>query len=126
MTLLCGIDEAGRGPIIGPLVMCGIVIKESDEAKLKTIKVKDSKLLPRAQREKLFDQILKIVYKHKILIIDSGEIDNAVNNHDGLNLNWLEANKSCEIINELNPKRYNNKGVKQTRSQASFFLIFKS
>ena len=28
--LICGIDEAGRGPVIGPLVMCGILIKEED------------------------------------------------------------------------------------------------
>lgn len=105
MVLVCGIDEAGRGPIIGPLVMCGILIKEEDEEKLKKIKVKDSKLLTKKQREFLYNKIIKIAQKYKIIIISQEEIDRAVKGHDGLNLNWLEADKSAEIINNLNPEK---------------------
>ncbi|MEM4263757.1 MAG: ribonuclease HII, partial [Candidatus Woesearchaeota archaeon] len=60
MVLLCGIEEAGRGPIIGPMVMCGLLINEEDEPKLKAIGAKDSKMLTPKQRERLFDQILKL------------------------------------------------------------------
>ncbi|MFH0867841.1 MAG: ribonuclease HII [Candidatus Woesearchaeota archaeon] len=103
--LICGIDEAGRGPILGPLVMCGLLIKEEDEKKLVKLEVKDSKLLTKARREFLFDKIKDVSYKYEIIEIYPDEIDNAVNNHDGLNLNKLEARKSAEIINLLKPDK---------------------
>ncbi|MCH8004497.1 MAG: ribonuclease HII [Nanoarchaeota archaeon] len=103
--LICGIDEAGRGPVVGPLVMCGILLKEEDEKKLVNLKVKDSKLLTKKKRESLFDKIKDISYKYEIITVFPDEIDNAVNNHDGLNLNKLEARKSAEIINLLKPDK---------------------
>jgi len=105
MSLICGIDEAGRGPVLGPLVMCGILVKEEDEKGLVKLKVKDSKLLTKRKRESLFDKIKDISYKYEIITISPDEIDNAVNNHDGLNLNKLEARKSAEIINLLKPDK---------------------
>ena len=105
MALICGIDEAGRGPVIGPLVMCGLLVKEEDEKKLVKLQVKDSKLLTRERREFLFDKIKDVSYKYEIIIINPDEIDHAVNNHDGLNLNKLEARKSAEMINLLNPDK---------------------
>ena len=57
MTLVCGVDEAGRGPIIGPLVMCGLLVKDENVKELVRLKVKDSKLLTRDVREYLFDKI---------------------------------------------------------------------
>ena len=105
MSLICGIDEAGRGPVLGPLVMCGLLIKEEDEKKLVKIKVKDSKLLTKEKRESLFPKIKDISYKYEILIIEPDEIDEAVNGHDWLNLNKLEANKTAEILNLLNPNK---------------------
>lgn len=105
MTLICGVDEAGRGPVIGPLVMCGVLIEDKDETKLKTLKVKDSKLLTAKQREFLYNKIIKIAKKYKIIIVDVNEVDNAVNGLDNLNLNKLEANKTADIINHLNPDK---------------------
>ena len=103
--LICGIDEAGRGPVIGPLVICGLAIKEENEKELIRIKVKDSKLLTKSIRENLFDKIMDISSKYKIIIIQPNEIDRAVHYHDGLNLNKLEARKSAEILNELSPTK---------------------
>ena len=40
MTLICGIDEAGRGPVIGPMVLAGILIDSREIPKLKNIGVK--------------------------------------------------------------------------------------
>ena len=105
VILICGIDEAGRGPVIGPLVMCGLLVKEDDEKELVKLEVKDSKLLTKAKREFLFDKIKDISYKSEIIVIYPDEIDHAVNNHNGLNLNRLEARKSAEIINLLNPDK---------------------
>lgn len=104
MTLICGIDEAGRGPVIGPLVMAGILIEESNIPKLKSLGVKDSKLLTKIQRNNLFNKIKTTVKKYKILIIEPKEIDQALES-DNLNLNWLEAIKSAEIINNLKPDK---------------------
>ena len=104
MVLLAGIEEAGRGPVIGPLVMCGVLIKESDEYKLVSIGAKDSKLLTPKTREVLYDQILNMVEKYKVIVISPQEIDEALLN-PSMNLNWLEAVKMAEIINELNPDK---------------------
>jgi ribonuclease HII len=103
MALLCGIDEAGRGPVIGPLVICGVLIDEKDEISLKDINVKDSKLLIPHQREEIYE-ILKNKVKYKLLIINPKEIDSALQSQE-INLNWLEAIKSAEIINFLKPAK---------------------
>jgi len=104
MTLLTGIDEAGRGPVIGPLVICGVLIESEDEKKLAAIGVKDSKLLLPKKREELFDKILKIVKKYEIVILSPKDIDAALMDPD-TNLNWLEADNSADIINKLKPEK---------------------
>ena len=43
--LLCGIEEARRGPVLGPMVMCGALIEEENLPKLVALKPKDSKLM---------------------------------------------------------------------------------
>lgn len=101
--MILGIDEAGRGPIIGPLVMAGVLINESQKPILKNLGIKDSKLLSQDKREILYDKIIENSLNHKIIIVQPEEIDNALKNPT-LNLNRLEAIKSSEIINEFNPE----------------------
>lgn len=100
MVKIAGIDDAGRGPVIGPLVMAGVLIKAENEAQLKAIGVKDSKMLTAAQRERMYDQIISTVEGYSIKIASPYEVDEAVKDH---NLNILEAQKTIEIINELKP-----------------------
>jgi len=104
MAIVLGIDEAGRGPVIGPLVIAGVSIDEKDLDKLKKLGVKDSKLLSPRQRENLFDKIIAAAKNHKIIIIPPKEIDSALKS-ESLNLNWLEAIKSAEIIDFLKPEK---------------------
>ncbi|MBD3310780.1 ribonuclease HII [Candidatus Woesearchaeota archaeon] len=104
MATICGVEEAGRGPVIGPMVMCGVLIDEGDEDKLRSIGAKDSKLLTPRTREALFGQITKMVRRYKFIVIPPSEIDHALLD-ETLNLNWLEADKSAEIINELKPDK---------------------
>jgi ribonuclease HII len=104
MVLLCGIDEAGRGPVIGPLVMAGVVIENTDEAKLKEIGVKDSKLLDKKEREELFKKILGIVKEYKIISLTPDIIDETLKS-PSTNLNMLEAETTSEILNELKPDK---------------------
>lgn len=102
--LLCGIDEAGRGPVIGPLVMCGVLIEEKDISKLETIGVKDSKLLSVNRRKRLFNKIKKIVKNYEIVILKPKDVDDVLNSKD-MNLNLLEGKTSAEIMNKLSPKK---------------------
>lgn len=104
MTTICGIEEAGRGPIMGPLVMCGLVVSEEDEKKLVELGVKDSKQLTAKQREGMFDKILKIAKSHKIIMLNPSDVDFAVESENS-NLNWLEAQTTAKILNELNPDK---------------------
>ncbi len=103
--LLLGIDEAGRGCIIGPLVMAGIVATEEAIKKLATLGVTDSKKLTDEQRRELYDSVISLSTKHVIVEIPPKEIDDAVNGKDGLNLNWLESKTTAKIINELQPTK---------------------
>lgn len=102
--LICGVDEAGRGPVLGPLVMAGVTIKPEDEQKLKELGVKDSKLLSRERRDQLFKQILAMVVHYKIISVTPDMIDEALKS-DKTNLNKLEADTTAQILNELNPDK---------------------
>ncbi|MEW6063003.1 MAG: ribonuclease HII [Nanoarchaeota archaeon] len=103
--LVLGIDEAGRGPCIGSMFIVGAMFDERDLAKLKSLGVKDSKLLVHKKRVELAEKIKKIAKKIKIVQVRPREIDKAVESKNGLNLNWLEALKQAEIINELKPDK---------------------
>jgi len=104
MVLICGVEEAGRGPVIGPLVVCGVLIDEKDEWRLKRIGVKDSKLLSAKKREELFPKIQKIAKDWKIIITPTQQIDAALGAEE-MNLNKLEAQKMAEAINSLKPDK---------------------
>ena len=96
--LICGIDEAGRGSVIGPLVIAGINIKNSDIKKLEEIGVRDSKALTRKKRIFLFDQILNISEFICIYKIDCKTIDENVYQRQ---LNKLEGGIMSTIIKYL-------------------------
>lgn len=97
-------DEAGRGPMIGPMVMCGVLIDEKKESELVELGVKDSKLLTPAQREAMFARIQEIVDNFEIIILSPKDIDDALNDPN-LNLNWLEAETTAKILNKLKPDK---------------------
>jgi len=99
MIKVLGIDEAGRGPVIGPLIIAGVMIEDGKESMLG--EVKDSKFLYHNKRIKLSKHIREH-FKYEIIKIYPNEIDDALNSDD-LNLNWLEAHKQAEIINKLKP-----------------------
>lgn len=104
MAILLGIDEAGRGPILGPLVLAAVAVEDKNLKKLENLKnLRDSKLLSPKQRKELYPKIIKLAKSTKILIINPNEIDEAIEGDNNLNLNWLEAEKTAQIINELNP-----------------------
>ncbi len=98
----CGVDEAGRGPIIGPMVLAGVCASEKKLEELKKLHIKDSKLLTPKRREELFKKIIA-KYKYVIVKISPQEIDS--NNANGTNLNRLEAKTIARIIMEMKPNK---------------------
>lgn len=98
--LICGVDEAGRGPVLGPLVMAAVVVKEENLAKLKKLGVKDSKLLTEEKREELFARIYRLVEDYRVEIIEPSAIDLSLV-EAGSNLNWLEADTSARLVSEM-------------------------
>jgi ribonuclease HII len=101
MTLILGIDEAGKGPVLASLFIAGYLVDEKNLGKLEKLGVKDSKLLSQEERINISKDIKKIAEDYKIIQILAKEIDNAIDNDSNLNLNWLEANKTAELINTL-------------------------
>lgn len=98
MPIIAGIEEAGRGPVIGPMVMAIAVINAQKISYLSEIGVKDSKKLSPKRRDSLFDQLKEILDAYKYIIISPQEIDAALESENS-NLNWLEAEKSIELYN---------------------------
>jgi len=102
MSRVCGIDEAGRGPVLGPLVMAIVACTEKDIDFLKKIGVKDSKLLNPYKRKKLA-KIIKARCPHTIIKVSPKQIDASLNNENS-SLNILEAEISGKLINRIAKK----------------------
>jgi len=99
--MIAGIDEAGRGSVLGPMVVAGIMIERSKLKQLRTLGVVDSKKLTPKNRERLYGKILKIVDDYYIHIVKPADIDRSVATRA---LNSLEAVTMATVINRLRPK----------------------
>jgi len=98
--LKLGIDDAGRGPIIGPMVLAGVLIEEETESSFKEQGIKDSKMLSPSKREELAEKIKEQALDYCIVQLEPSEIDGGING--GTNLNTLEAIECAKIINKIN------------------------
>lgn len=83
-----GVDEAGRGPAIGPLVVCAFA--STSDTQLGELGVKDSKLLSEKKRNEIFEQLVQM--PHSLVICDPERIDNSSN------LNTLEVELFAEAL----------------------------
>lgn len=90
--MLCGIDEAGRGPLAGPLMVAGVILKEPVEG------LNDSKKLTEKKRDALYDMIIKKADYH-VVSFSAKQIDT-----HGLSLLMKQA--LTEIISVLKSDRY--------------------
>jgi ribonuclease HII len=89
--MYCGVDEAGRGSAMGPLVV-GVVYIEDDEV-LKDIGVKDSKKLTPKARERMYDEIAGTVPHWCTVIASASDIDEQ---RKSISLNEIELNMFAE------------------------------
>ncbi|HDP73791.1 MAG TPA: ribonuclease HII [Candidatus Woesearchaeota archaeon] len=98
--IIAGIDEAGRGPVVGPMVVAIAIIDSEKQGFLSELGVKDSKKLSPAARERILSSLSKALIEYKIKIIYPPEIDLAVES-EGYNLNLLECDAMAFLLNEV-------------------------
>ncbi len=72
--MILGIDEAGRGPVIGPMVVCGAAVPRGRMKALKGMGLKDSKLLTPKKRAELAEK-LREVCEYELLVVGPEQID---------------------------------------------------
>ncbi|MEM3725775.1 MAG: ribonuclease HII [Candidatus Bathyarchaeia archaeon] len=102
--LIAGVDDAGRGSVIGPLVIAGVLMSGEDMPKLVELGVKDSKLLSPQRREKLAAEIRRIAKKYAVIKLSPKDIDAVVQRGVKLHrLNRLEAQTMAKVIEMLKP-----------------------
>ena len=97
--LLLGIDDSGRGPVLGPMVLAGCLMKEEAEEGFRNLGIKDSKLLSPKRRDELVKLIKEQVISSDFQMATPVEIDTGFG--EGLNLNLVEALLAANIINNL-------------------------
>ena len=102
---IAGVDDVGRGPIIGPLVIAGILIPDDAQEALRTMGVRDSKLLTSEARTRLDAKIRSVVTKVAFAEAQPKEIDDFVLHGGRLRrLNFLEARMMAQVIGQLEPE----------------------
>ena len=94
---IAGVDEAGRGPCAGPLVVAAVILKDPFAPELS--QVRDSKELSEALREKLFDVVIEQALSYSIIEISVKEIDSF-----GLHKSNLEGMRRAINSLELVPE----------------------
>lgn len=96
--MICGVDEAGRGPIMGPLVVCAIAVESDDQ--LRKLGVRDSKKLTPAKRESLAPKIRKVA-RVELVEVQAEEIDAL---RSRMTMNALEAVVFAQLIDRISPE----------------------
>jgi ribonuclease HII len=97
----CGVDEAGRGPVIGPLVVAGVTFENDSE--LIEYNVRDSKKITPRRRYELAKKIKEIAVDYEIIIVSASDIDDM---RKIMTLNEIEVNLFSKIIDKLRADVY--------------------
>jgi ribonuclease HII len=98
--MILGIDEAGKGPVIGPLVICGVCCDDYALNRLVELGVKDSKKLTRKKRIELAE-IIRSLCGVKVIKIGVQELNDLM---EKLSLNEILKKGYIEIIRSFKPK----------------------
>ena len=94
--MFCGVDEAGRGPVMGPLVVGAVYVEDDDI--LRSIGVKDSKKLTPRRREAMYDEIVSAVEGYSIITLSAEEIDAK---RERMSLNMVEMEMFAEAVSRM-------------------------
>ncbi|MFW9944559.1 MAG: ribonuclease HII [Candidatus Sifarchaeia archaeon] len=97
-----GVDEAGRGPMIGPLIVCGVLLDDDSLPSLVRLKVRDSKVLTPKRRNELAASVRKIAKRVEIRSVKASDIDRL--RRRGISLNEIEIEQFVSVLKKLRPK----------------------
>jgi ribonuclease HII len=95
--LIAGIDEAGRGPVIGPLVICCAFCRREDEKLLRKHASKDSKALSARQREEAYAELKKFC-TFRWVEVSAADLNRMMKE---MSLNDIEAKFMAELMRKL-------------------------
>lgn len=88
---IAGVDEAGRGPLAGPVVIAAVILPNNYNNPL----INDSKKLSQKQRNELYGEIIKNALAYKVVIIDEATIDK-INIYQASKLGMINAIKALK------------------------------
>lgn len=94
---IVGIDEAGRGPVLGPLIVCSAYCKRNDEKKLKKVCKKDSKKLTPGKRREIYEELKKFC-SFRWVEIKAAELNKLMKD---MSLNDIEARAMAELAKKI-------------------------
>ncbi|MFZ2411679.1 MAG: ribonuclease HII [Candidatus Methanoperedens sp.] len=100
--MIAGIDEAGKGPVLGPMCVAGVLLDEKKLDALSKIGVKDSKQLTAKKREALAILIKKLADKYFILEVSPTQIDEL---RKIMTMNEIMVVCYAKVLDELKPDR---------------------
>jgi ribonuclease HII len=98
VDVICGVDEAGKGSVLGPMVVAAVGCREIED--LAPLPIRDSKVLRPKQREEI-DDILRRDFPVSIVTIDAAGIDEA---RSRINMNECVARLHAGALKELRPR----------------------
>lgn len=91
--IVCGVDEAGRGPLCGPVCCAAVILNPDDPIE----GINDSKKLTEKRREALFEEITRRAVAYKIVFISPQEIDEK-------NILWATMDGMAQAVASLDPQ----------------------
>lgn len=94
----CGVDEAGRGPVMGPIVVAGVLVDNDRE--LVQIGVRDSKKLSPGRREQLLKEIVAVC-RYEVVVASAADIDAL---RQSMTMNIMESKMFATVIERLGAK----------------------
>lgn len=101
--VVAGVDDAGRGPVIGPLAVAGVAVNRDVLHSLSHLGVRDSKKLSRGAREVLYREIVGLAEAIEVVLVPPSEIDRVIGGPKYRRLNYLEAVKVASVLEALHP-----------------------
>ena len=100
--MICGIDEAGRGPVIGPMTVGAVWLEPKEEDLLIDANVRDSKKLVPSRRLTLAEYIMTN-FRYEIIVVDAVDIDSL---RKIMTINQLEAFVFAKLANKCEADTY--------------------
>lgn len=98
--MFCGVDEAGRGSVMGPLVVGAVYVE--DDSFLKDIGVRDSKKLTPKSRERMYDRIIAEACDYSVIIASAADVDER---REKMSLNEVELEMFREAVSKCQVSR---------------------